>query len=505
MNFKNKVFQIRYIAVWLVMVLLLHCISGVALADGRKLLQDEWMRTYIQNQRVGYTNSRTWEKQREGDIFYITEITQNFKIARAGIEFEFDIKQEIEEDADGRVTAFRQRLQQGPIEQRMTGRVEDGMLRLVSGSRPDAVEQTFEAPEGLGPWAAGRRAIEYGYEAGTSYSFAVFMLDAPSTPVVAEVRVGKREKIELYDVHKWLHRVETVFSIMPGVKSVSWVDGTGLAWLSRMDVGLFELEVRKAPKHAALQPVDEAGVALDVAVAPDRLLPDPAGLSRVRLKLKPADPGYGLPQLPSGVFQSVEMVDDGLIVEIVKPEISSESYNLPYEGSEKSGMLRESPWLEVNAPVIGDMALKAVGDEKNAYRAARRIERFVFENIEEKGLDLGFATAAETARQLSGDCTEHSVLAAALARAAGIPSRVVVGLSYGGPMPGDTTPKFYYHMWTEVWTGEWVPLDAALGGFRATNIAIVRRDLSSPDSMFDLAKVVMPLLGRIKIEVLGYQ
>jgi transglutaminase-like putative cysteine protease len=45
------------------------------------------------------------------------------------------------------------------------------------------------------------------------------------------------------------------------------------------------------------------------------------------------------------------------------------------------------------------------------------------------------------------------VLLTALARAAGIPARVVAGAMYldGG---------FYYHAWTELWLGRWVSADA---------------------------------------------
>jgi hypothetical protein len=67
-----------------------------------------------------------------------------------------------------------------------------------------------------------------------------------------------------------------------------------------------------------------------------------------------------------------------------------------------------------------------------------------------------FASAKEALRSGVGDCTEYSVLLAALARAAGIPARCPIGVVY-------TDRAFVGHMWTEVWVGEWRPLDAALG------------------------------------------
>jgi transglutaminase superfamily protein len=55
-----------------------------------------------------------------------------------------------------------------------------------------------------------------------------------------------------------------------------------------------------------------------------------------------------------------------------------------------------------------------------------------------------------------GDCTEHSLLLTALARAAGIPARPVAGITY----MGDELRKFGWHEWVEVaLDGHWVQVD----------------------------------------------
>ena len=72
-----------------------------------------------------------------------------------------------------------------------------------------------------------------------------------------------------------------------------------------------------------------------------------------------------------------------------------------------------------------------------------------------KNFKVAFASANAVARNLSGDCTEHAVLAAAMHRAVGIPSRVVVGLIYVDELEG-----FGYHMWNEVFVNHrWVAID----------------------------------------------
>ena len=61
-------------------------------------------------------------------------------------------------------------------------------------------------------------------------------------------------------------------------------------------------------------------------------------------------------------------------------------------------------------------------------------------------------TTAQILADPSGDCNEYAILFAALARAAGIPTKVAEGYRYqDGYWAG--------HMWNEVWVGEWIAVD----------------------------------------------
>ncbi|NBU87363.1 MAG: transglutaminase domain-containing protein, partial [Verrucomicrobia bacterium] len=65
-----------------------------------------------------------------------------------------------------------------------------------------------------------------------------------------------------------------------------------------------------------------------------------------------------------------------------------------------------------------------------------------------KNYGVGFATASEVARNKEGDCTEHSMLLAALGRALGIPTRVATGLVYADEFEGEKD-VLVYHMWNQ--------------------------------------------------------
>jgi transglutaminase-like putative cysteine protease len=110
-------------------------------------------------------------------------------------------------------------------------------------------------------------------------------------------------------------------------------------------------------------------------------------------------------------------------------------------------------------------------------------------NIEKRPV-LSVPDALSTLENRMGDCNEHAMLLAALARAAGIPARVEAGLAY---MKG----RFYYHAWNLLYLGRWVTADAVLGQLPA-DAAHLRLVTGSMQQQLDLAAVI----GTITIEVL---
>ena len=87
-----------------------------------------------------------------------------------------------------------------------------------------------------------------------------------------------------------------------------------------------------------------------------------------------------------------------------------------------------------------------------------------------------------------GDCNEHSTLFAALARAAGIPTRVAVGLVY-------IDGHFGYHAWNEVLAADgWLSVDPTWDQMPVDvgHIALLRGGLGEHARL-------LPLMGRLKI------
>ena len=109
-------------------------------------------------------------------------------------------------------------------------------------------------------------------------------------------------------------------------------------------------------------------------------------------------------------------------------------------------------------PVV-DMLASDAWQSDEPVLSVEAMESRVFEWIDDKTYARNFDFASTVARTRSGDCTEHAVLLAAAARAAGKPARVVLGLML---IDGES-PRVFGHAWTEVWeSGQWQLLDATL-------------------------------------------
>jgi len=117
---------------------------------------------------------------------------------------------------------------------------------------------------------------------------------------------------------------------------------------------------------------------------------------------------------------------------------------------------------------------------------------------------IAMAPASEVARNLAGDCTEFSMLTAAMCKALGIPARTAIGYIYYED-PRNRLPMLGFHMWTEVMiNGGWQGLDATLGlgGAGSAHIKITDHSWYETRSLAPLLPVMRVMSAKPKIEVL---
>jgi hypothetical protein len=126
--------------------------------------------------------------------------------------------------------------------------------------------------------------------------------------------------------------------------------------------------------------------------------------------------------------------------------------------------------------------------ETDGWVATQKILAWVFAYIQPDLIPQTLSTE-EILTQKRGKCVEYAVLFAAIARAAGLPTRMALGERYqDGAWVG--------HMWNEVWLGEWIAVDASHN--QITPDALLLKFVDS-DTVMGTQKVRTGLIGQLGI------
>jgi len=269
------------------------------------------------------------------------------------------------------------------------------------------------------------------------------------------------------------------------------------------------METFRTSREEALEKTGDGKIDLgfDSIVRIKRRIPHAHNARRIRyrVRLKNGDPAAVFASGPTQQVRSLGADSAELIV--TSSRLTDGSHPAPGDSPPKNDSPTEADRLpndliQIDDPAVIKMSQQVVPDEQDPRKIALALERFVHEQISTKNFSTAFATAAEVAQYKEGDCTEHAVLLAALARARGIPARVAIGLVYVKSMGG-----FGYHMWTEAFIdNRWRALDATLatGGIGAAHLKLAHSNLQGA-SAFSCFLPVANVLGQLEIEVLEIQ
>lgn len=150
--------------------------------------------------------------------------------------------------------------------------------------------------------------------------------------------------------------------------------------------------------------------------------------------------------------------------------------------------LAATPFIQSDHPAIRRQAEKITGARTSAWDRAVALHDWVYKSVD-KQPTISLPSALEVLNRRQGDCNEHTYLFVALARAAGLPARVRVGIVY-------QHGAFYYHAWPAVFVERWREMDPTFGqvAVDATHIALLDGELA--DQM-----QLLSAIGRLQVEV----
>ncbi|MGH9768664.1 MAG: transglutaminase domain-containing protein [Blastocatellia bacterium] len=154
-------------------------------------------------------------------------------------------------------------------------------------------------------------------------------------------------------------------------------------------------------------------------------------------------------------FQRVESSNDSTVVVTSSARRIPEklTIQLPAAGAEFAPFLNPTARINSKDPAVVALAKQIAGDDRDGRSVARKIGEWTYRNLKWKKVE---SDTVDTLASRAADCLEHSELYVALARALGLPARVVTGAALSGG-------SFGAHAWVEINLGKWVELDPTWG------------------------------------------
>jgi hypothetical protein len=361
---------------------------------------------------------------------------------------------------------------------RLTGRIENGELRASLRSGGEVVP--VRVPVAADLLAGDPTLLELRLpDLAPGEEATVRGLD-PLTlrPTVVRVRREGDDTVTLGGTPTPVRRLAVEAG---GTRLTAWADRDGEIVAAATPWGL---ELRRISRQEALTEGAAAELAAAAAVVPTGARPR-RGARRMVVRPGGLEAGDALPADDTQVA-----LPSGAIV-IAAPDPAALPGSARMSADDLAPFLAADPLVQSDHPRVRALAAEITGGERDLWRRALAVHRWVERNIAKRPV-LGLPSALDVLARREGDCNEHTVLFAALARAAGVPTRLAIGVVWSDELEG-----FAYHAWPEVWVGRWVWIDPTLGQpvADATHVKLLSGGIESWPR-------VLAYLGRLRLEVL---
>ena len=483
-------------------------LAAPATAEGQGDLStpgESWGAIFVSGNRVGHEHTQVSRLEEGGRALIQTRQLQRLSVQRFGDKSQPGVELISVETPGGQLVRFTSRQVMGPTPIEASGQVQNGVLRVE-------VKTTGKASATTVPWSAqdgGFFAVEQSLARQPLKSGqrrTLRLLDPLLYQAIDWQLVARStESTQLLDGPRELLRIEATATYPTGqtMTATAWVDAQGVIRKTRLPGAQ---EIYRTTKEIALRPSE--GLPFDLGIATtiklDRPLPHGhrSGHARYRVQLAsdddtPPDPAKIFPSSSTQHVSALDHKTAELTVRSVKPgalpdpaakiETAADADRLP------------NNMIQSDDAAIVALAHEAAGAQGDPVQVALLLEQQVHKSIRKVNFSQAFATASDVLKSVEGDCTEHAVLLAALARARQIPARVAVGLVYVESMQA-----FGFHMWNELYlNGQWVGLDGTLGqgGIGAGHLKLSHSNLAGGEGFASFLPVAQ-VMGRIKIELL---
>jgi hypothetical protein len=311
----------------------------------------------------------------------------------------------------------------------------------------------------------------------------IFYVFDPATMAQRPVKVTF-EGEEIVPIMGQKQKAKKMSLAFMGIQQFAWVGDDGNILKEEENVMGITLE-QVTPKIALENLASSASADLleIVSIPSNEVIGDPPALKTLKLRL--ANVGNLRLAIKGG-----RQTFDNNVLTITKESLPPPSFTFSEKTmSEYKPFLKAAPLIQSDHPQMVTAASKIVSHDDPPVKKAQKLVTWVYNNVQKRPV-LSVPDALEILKNRVGDCNEHAILLAALARTTGIPSQIEAGIVY-------QKGRFYYHAWNVLFLGNWVTADATFNQFPAdvTHIRFIR-GLSS--EQVDL----LGIIGKVRLEIL---
>jgi hypothetical protein len=446
----RRVLTLGIVASWLVLVVLLvrkQAPSAPAPSTPLPLTgvtaRDEWFGVYKDGRKIGHAH-RVVATRSGGYAFSEDSVVA---LAMLGVPQTLRSALRAETDDAFALRAFDYTLVTPATTFTARGTSDDHTLRARYGPQGQEADLVLPLTEPIAlPSTLRPRILADDPAPGARYSLPVFSpLTARSEPLT--VVVEGRERLE---TRTGIVETTRIAEEHQSVKTRTWIDLDGNVVREEAALG-FTLE--REPREQALAGLDQQAP-LDLVVASaiplTGTIADPRAVAQLTLRVS-GRAAAAIPNAPPRQRLAADLLQISReALPAAAPPLGTIAADV--DGGAPAAALAASPFVESDDPTLRAQARAIAGDATDPRIVARRLVDWVHTEVE-KAPSVTVPSAREVLKSRRGDCNEHAVLLAALARAAGIPARIIAGAVYAND-------GFYYHAWNELWLGAWVSADA---------------------------------------------
>lgn len=442
--------------------------NGTQKSAGTHDTQTRWMSVLLGGRKIGHVEI---VRQIAGDKITTTQ-TLELEFNRAGSPMRLASMSRSIESSDGVPLGFAAMTRMSAQDSTVEGRREsNGRYRVLTTVGGVVRESSMaEWPPGALLAEGQRQALlAAGRLKATAYQLQTF--DPASQQVLTvRMKVVGDELVSLPESTELLSHQHQVFGLSHGNQGYDlWLDEEGFARKGSMDLIGQRLEMLACSEACALAPNQDVDMFRSAIVEAPRPLTYNLRNAPLHYRVYLSDYRDSAPFIKTDEQRVIPLSKGHWQIDVTWPSPGGQPPPQPKDSAPNA-------WLQSDALEIRELAAKVVGTARDNRDKMRKLRSFVSDYITQHGLDVGYASALEVLHFRQGDCTEYAVLLAALARAQGIPTRVISGMVYADRYAG-ASHVFLPHQWVQAWVdGRWESYDPAMRRFDSTHIALASGD-----------------------------